>query len=179
MNKIKDKFWNLKIAPQSSKTPYALCAKKLHGKFSHCFNRNLISWGYLHSLNFIGWLFRKILSLKFNDFITYFWVFTFGVKREIPLLSEYGMFFTLYIFHMKLGLSLFSDLYISMARNCKCLWWIFTLLSEAKSSSYVAMQLLYTTYKVLFCTFSAVCILFFEQIIQINEEFANWLSIIK
>ena len=42
------------------------------------------------------------------------------MKREIPLLNEYGIFFSLYVFHMKLGLSLFLDLYISMARNCNC-----------------------------------------------------------
>ena len=36
-------------------------------------------------------------------------------------LIEYGIFFSLYVFHMKLGSSLFLDLYISMARNSKCL----------------------------------------------------------
>ena len=81
------------------------------------------------------------LPLKSVEFILYFWVFTFGIENEVPLLREYGIFFSLYIFHMKLGLSLLLDLYISMARTCKCLWWVFSLLSKAKSSSYVAMQL--------------------------------------
>ena len=36
----------------------------------------------------------------------------FGIEREIPFLSEYGIFFSLYVFHMKLRLSqIFRFLY--------------------------------------------------------------------
>ena len=42
----------------------------------------------------------------------------FGIEREV-LLREYGIFFFLNFFRMKLGLSLFLDLYIPMARNSK------------------------------------------------------------
>ena len=34
----------------------------------------------------------------------------FGIDREVPHFREYVMFFFLYVFHIKLGLSLFLDL---------------------------------------------------------------------
>ena len=81
-------------------------------------------------------MFHKTLPLKFNEFIPCFWEFTFGIETERPPLSEYGIFFSLYVFHIKLRLILFLDLYISMARNCKWLWWVFSLLSKAERFYY-------------------------------------------
>ena len=70
----------------------------MHGKFSHCFNSSLLkqnSCRNLHFFNFIDRLFHKTLSLKVNEFLPYFWVLKFGIEREIPLLIEYGIFFSL------------------------------------------------------------------------------------
>ena len=118
---------------------YALQAKQVHDKFPLCFNSNLNSCRDLHSCNFIGRLFQKTLALKFTEFVSYFWVFAFGIKKEIPLLCEFGIFFSLYVFHIKVGLSSFLGWYISVTRISKSLLWIFSLLSKAKSSSHVAM----------------------------------------
>ena len=57
-----------------------------------CFNSSWNSSRDLHYFNFSGRLFHKTL-LKFNEFIPYFWVFVFGMKKEIAFLSEYGIFF--------------------------------------------------------------------------------------
>ena len=109
-----------------------------------------------YSFKFTGKLFHETLALNFNEFIPHFRVFAHGFMTGIPLLSEYEIFISAYVFHMKLGLSLFLDSHISMAKHCKCLWWIFNLLSKTKRSSYVVMYLLYTTCKVSFCTFSTL-----------------------
>ena len=108
----------------------------MHGKFSLCFNSSLLkqsSCRNLHFLNFIGRLFHKTLPLKVNEFIPYFWVFTFRIESKIPLLSKYK------IAHETYGLSVILDLHVSMAKNCRCLWWVFSLLSKVKTSSYLAM----------------------------------------
>ena len=76
-------------------------------------------------------------------------------------LNEYITSFSSYVFHMKPSLNLFLDLHISVAKKC-CLWWIFNLF-KAKRSSYIAMQLFYTTWEVIYCTFSTLCIYAFEQ----------------
>ena len=90
---------------------------QVHGMFPLCFNSSLNFCRYLHSFNFIGSLFHKTLRLKSNESIPYFWVFSFGIKRKIPLLSEYRIFFSLCVFPITFRSSLFSDLYISMSRN--------------------------------------------------------------
>ena len=142
------KAWNVEYIASShgnskallvTKPFYALQAKQVHDKFPLCFNSNLNSCRDLHSCNFIGRLFHKRLALKFTEFVSYFWVFAFGIKKEIPLLCEFGIFFSLYVFHIKVGLSSFLGWYISMTRISKFLLWIFSLLSKAKSSSHVAM----------------------------------------
>ena len=46
-------------------------------------------------------LFHKTLPLKFNEFIPYFWLLAFGIKRETPLLSKDGLFFLLMCFLRK------------------------------------------------------------------------------
>ena len=95
---------NLKIALQATETTYALHTEQVHGKFSLYFNRSLSkqsSGRNLHFLNFIGRLFHKTLSLNVNEFIPYFWVFTFRIERKIPLLSKYK------ISHETYGLSVF------------------------------------------------------------------------
>ena len=140
----------------------------MYGKFSLCSAKSLNVCRNFNFLNFIGKLCHKSLLLKFDEFIPYFWVFTFGIERKVLLLREYRIFFSLYVFHVKLGSRLFLDLYILMARSCKCLWWVFSLLSKAKSSSYVVMQLLIKFY--IYCTFSTLCISIFRQNIQINRQ---------
>ena len=112
------KFKNNTIGNENS---LCLNAEQVHGKIPICFNSSLNSCRDLHFLNFIGRLFQKTLPLKFNKFIPYFFVFAFGIKR-IHLLSEYWIFFSLYVFDMKLGLSSFLNLYVLMAWNCKCFW---------------------------------------------------------
>ena len=42
LNKIKHKCWNLKIALQTTKNPYALHAEQVHGEVSLCFNSSLL-----------------------------------------------------------------------------------------------------------------------------------------
>ena len=148
----------------------------MHDKFSLCFNSSLNYCRNLNFLNYIGRMFHKSLPLKFDEFIPYFWVFTFRIEREVPLLREYGIFFYLHVFHLNLGQSLYLDLYISMARNCKCLWWIFSLLLKAKRSSYVPMSLLYTTCKVSYLLYLINSLnIYFKQNIQINGQY--WISI--
>ena len=95
----------------------------------------------LHKLKSYGVLdqvFDLILSF-FSKGRLCFWMFASGKRRRTPFLSEYGIFFNMYAFHVKLGLNLFLDLYILMAENCKYLGWIFNLLSKAESSSYIAI----------------------------------------
>ena len=111
---------------------YILCAEQVHSKLPFCFNNSLNSSRDWHSFKFAGKLFHKTLFLNFNEFITYFRVFASGARRVTLLLTEYGVFFSSYAFRLELGLSLFLHLYISMAKNCKCFWWIFNLLSTAK-----------------------------------------------
>ena len=62
----------LKITLLATKTPYALHAEQVHGKFPLCFYISLNSCRDLHSFNFIASLFHKTLPLKFNEFIPYF-----------------------------------------------------------------------------------------------------------
>ena len=131
----------LKFKNSTTSNQNSLCFTRCAGtrKFLFCSNSGLNFCRNLNFLNFIGMLFQKTRPLKFNEFIPYFWVFTFRIVREVPLLHEYGIFPPLYVFHMKLWLSLFLDLHISMSKNFKCFWWVFSLLSKARSSSYVAM----------------------------------------
>ena len=92
----------------------ALHAEEVHGKFWLCFNSSLLkksSCRCLHFLNFIGRLFHKTLPLKVNEFIPYFWVFTFRVERKISLLSKYRISHEIY------ELNVFLDLYISMTNT--------------------------------------------------------------
>ena len=79
MKKIKQML-KFKYRTTGNPNPYALHSEQVHSKFSLCFNS----------------------SLNSIEFIPYFWVFTFGIEREISLLSEYGKFFSLYVFRMKL-----------------------------------------------------------------------------
>ena len=72
------------------------------------------------------------------------------LRGKYPFSMNMEFFLLIYFSHETYGLSLFLDFYISIARNCKCLWWAFSLLSKAKRLSYVAMWLLYTTCKVLY-----------------------------
>ena len=66
-----------------------------------CFKSSLNSCRNLHFLNFIDRLFHKTLPRRFNDYIPYFRVITFEIEMEILLLSEYGIFLSLYVFQMK------------------------------------------------------------------------------
>ena len=63
-------------------------------------------------------MFHKTLAVKFNEFIPYFWVFMFGIEREIPLLRKYRIFFSLYVFHIKLGLSLYNNMLFIILLIC-------------------------------------------------------------
>ena len=51
----------------------------------------------------------------------------------------WNIFLLIYFSHEIYELSLFLEFYISMARSCTCLWWVFSLLSKFKISSYVTM----------------------------------------
>ena len=61
-----------KNSSTGNKTPYALHAEQVHGKFPLYINSSLNFCRDLHSFNFIGSLFHKTLPLKFNKFIPYF-----------------------------------------------------------------------------------------------------------
>ena len=74
----------------------------MHSKFLLCFN--VLVESYIFKTLSVG---CSTNSLKFSEYIPYFCEFRFGIEREIPLLSQYGVFFSLYAFHMKLGLSSF------------------------------------------------------------------------
>ena len=91
----------LKIKNSTTGNQNSLCFTRWASarKVSLCFNSGLNSCRNLHFLNFIGRLFHKTLPLKVNEFISYFWVFTLRIEREIPLLSKYR------ISHEKYGLS--------------------------------------------------------------------------
>ena len=57
---------------QVTKTPYALHAEQVNGKFSPYFNSGLNYCRNLKFLNFIGALFHKLFPLIFDEFIPYF-----------------------------------------------------------------------------------------------------------
>ena len=40
---------------------------------------------------------------------------------------------------LKHGLSFFQDIFVLLAKNCICVWWIFNLVTKCKRSSYKAM----------------------------------------
>ena len=89
-----------------NQTTYTLHAEQVHNTFSLCFNSSLLkqsSCRNLHFLNFIGRLLHKTLTLKVNEFIPYFSVFTFRIERKILLLSKYK------ISHETYGLSVFFE----------------------------------------------------------------------
>ena len=77
-------------------------------KLPFCFNS--LNSSRRAFFEFADKLFHKTLPLTFNEFIPYFRIVVSGIKRGTPLLSEYGIFVSAYVFHIKLGLSLFLDL---------------------------------------------------------------------
>ena len=93
-------------------------------KLPFCFNNSLNS-SRRAFFEFADKLFHKTLPLTFNEFIPYFRIVASGIKSEygifIPFLSEYGIFTSAYVFHIKLGLSLFLDLNVLKTKNYKCL----------------------------------------------------------
>ena len=75
------------------------------------FSNGLNSSRDWHSFKFVGKLFHNMLPLNFNKFILYLWLFVSGTRRGTPLLREYGICLSMYVFHMKFGLSVFLDLF--------------------------------------------------------------------
>ena len=123
----------------------------MHGKFSRCFSSSLLkqsSYGNLHFLTLLIGCSTKHLLWKLMNLFHIFECLSLELRGNTPFLWIWNIFLPICFSHETYELSLFLDLYILIARNCKCLWWVFSLLSKAKRSSYVAVYLLYTTCKI-------------------------------
>ena len=117
----------LKFKNSATGNQNSLC---FNGKFPLCFNSSLNSCRDLNSFNFIGRLFHETLPLKFNEFIPYFWVFAFGIKREISCLISREMSFCRRVgWSVSLSTSLsiilscpFAFLFDMRSVNLGCIW---------------------------------------------------------
>ena len=85
-------------------------------------------------------MFHNIAPLKFSEFVPYFFVLVSGFFTALPQLKFYGISWFSKKHLMDCGFNLFADLKSSVAKNCKCFWWI--LISSWPSFSCIYCKLL-------------------------------------
>ena len=117
--------------------------EQVHGKFQFCCKNSLNPSREWHSFKFAGKLFHKSLSLSLNEFIPYLWGSWSEIRKETLFPSEYEYilctwkFRLIYIFQWLRIANVFYESSINV-------------LSQVKRLSYLAMQLFYTIWKVLY-----------------------------